>query len=82
MTEQDLKDNKYVSYVSCKGITMHKNFIGRPVLRLDRGYGEYGIVTGFNQNLIFVHFANSPKPLRLHPSDLYFPVVDLRKTLV
>lgn len=75
MTEKDLERNKFVDYTSLRNWKIDRGLIGRTVLRLDRGYGEYGVVTGFDKNLLYVHFANMSKPLKLHPSDLYLPNV-------
>lgn len=52
--------------------------IGKPVMRNDRGYFEYGVITGFVKNLVLVHFGSNVYSLRLRPQDLFMVTVKKR----
>ena len=51
--------------------------IGKPVMRDDRGYKEYGILMGYNKSkeLMFVHFNDSILNLRLICENVYFVTI-------
>lgn len=55
------------------------NQIGLPVIREDRGYLEYGILMGWEKNLILVNFNNCIHNLRLLPNTVKFVNVELNK---
>lgn len=75
MKISDALINKFIEYKPLDKTTINDNLIGQVVFRIDRGYGEYGIVTGFNDKVVFTHFANNRAPLMINPCDLYIPNV-------
>lgn len=66
-----------IKYNKIEANTLDASNVGDPIMRDDRGYKEYGIITGFVNNLVLVHFGSNWASLRLREQDLYHIVVTI-----
>lgn len=74
----DLDHLKKFSYLEFKEVDhskLNSSYLGKPVLRLDRGYFEYGIIVGYDEKVVYVHFGNMFMTLKINACDLFFPAV-------
>lgn len=63
---------KNLNYVPLKLSAMTNEDIGLPVMHRQQKESEYGIITGYNETHVFVHFNNLPGALVLRDINLYW----------
>lgn len=53
--------------------------IGRPVSHQQKTDREYGIITDYNKQFVFVHFNNGNESIMLLPNMLYLTKIEVEK---
>lgn len=76
MDKEDLKNHPYFNFKQLKkNFSNKRSWVGKTVLWIDRGYGEYGIVLGYTDTLVVVSFPNYRTTPRIRTEELYFPIL-------
>ena len=59
---------------------INENRIGKAVIWFDtRGFKEIGIITHFNEKIVYVYFSSRSLSIPVNYNELYFPLVILDK---
>lgn len=70
------KENQLITYLPLTISLLKKEDLGKCVYHKQKGSSEYGIITNYNSNAVFIHFNNGKNSLMLQQeNNLFFPII-------
>lgn len=68
-----------VTYIPLILKDLAENDIGRPVSHQQKTDREYGIITNFDEQFVYVHFNNGNESIMLLPKHLFLTQIKIKK---